>query len=288
MRIKNLHMNFSVPYAQELGQEIYSGRFPYTYSQDKIKTGRSRNSLSKINYPGSPLPLVLKVFGETDKASLSRRLEIKVSSFLKNMARQSYEGAQGLLEVGVNTPRPVAYWSEYRGSMTRYDLYVYEYVPSQNTLQKIRRSIDPEPCLEDQLCFNQLVSRMAWMTRRIHDAGLRHGDFATHNFLVQDDMSLVILDTDHIKKTRTRGMLKYFLDMHCMKRLGFDYEGQLFFLREYLGRRPSKLEWLLFRFWTKGGFRMQRWLKSSRKKSVAYVQPVLPEKLPYTNKPERY
>ncbi len=288
MHIKNLNMNFSVPYVQELEQEIYSGRFPCTYSQDKIKTGRSRNSLSKINYPGSPHPLLLKVFGETDKASSSRRFEIKVSSFFKNMARQSYEGAQSLLEAGINTPRPVAYWSEYRGPWSRYDLYVYEYFPSHNTLQKIRRSIDPEPSLEDQVYFNQLVSRMAWMTRKIHDAGLRHGDFATHNFLVLDDMSLVILDTDHIKKTRTRGMLKYFLDMHCMKRLGFDCEGQRFFLREYLGRRPTSLEWLIFRFWTKGGFRMRRWLKRSRKTGSDAVQPVLPENMPQMNESARH
>ena len=283
MQVKNLHLNSSVPYVQELEQEIYSGRFPYSYSQNKIKTGRSRNSLSTINYPEASQPLVLKVFGETARASLARRFEIKVSSILKNMARKSYEGAQSLLEAGVNTPLPVAYWSEYRGGWSRYDVYVYEYFPSRNTLQNIRRSIDPEPSLEDQVFFNQLVSIMAMMARKIHDANLRHGDFATHNFLVLDNMNLVILDTDHIKKTRTKGMLKYFFDMHCMKRLGFDYDGQRFFLREYLGRRPTNLEWLIFRFWTKGGFRMRRWLKRRRKTDSNTVQPVLPENLPHMN-----
>lgn len=283
MHVKNLQLNFCVPYARELEQEIYTGIFPYSYRQNEIKTGRSRNSLSTVNYPEAPQPLVLKVFGKTEKASLSRRFEIKVSSFLKNMAKESYEGAQSLLEAGVNTPRPVACWSEYRGRWSRYDLYVYEYFPSRNTLQRIRRSIDPEPSLENQLYFNQLVSRMAMMARKIHDAKLRHGDFATHNFLVLDDMNLVILDTDHIKKSRARGMLKYFLDMHCMKRLGFDYDGQRFFLREYLGRRPTNLEWLIFRFWTKGGFRMRRWLKRNRKTGSNSVQPVLPENLPHTN-----
>lgn len=261
MQVKNLKINPQISYAQELKKAILEGKLQEKYLEKDYETGRARNTLCVLNFPEAPRPLVLKIFGTTHKASTFRRLEIIISNIFKNLAQTSYQGSLNLIAAGVPTPKPIAYWSSDGPPWHRRDYFLYEHYPASSLLQDVRSEIGPNPSIDKHHYFNQLVTRLARLARKMHDAGLRHGDIVTHNILVTEDNTLVLLDTDHVRKARFGGVLKKFLDMHCFKRLSFSETGQLFFLRQYYGRDPTKLEWWLFRFWTRGGLRLQRWRK---------------------------
>jgi serine/threonine protein kinase len=273
MQIRNLTVNPALSYSKEIEKLIINNQLPINKHNPNYLTGRKKNTLQILNIPGIAKPLVLKIFRTHSKSSILRRLDSIFSASYKNHAKISYQGSLMLSSADICTPAPVAYWNLASGPWDKTGYFLYEQKPAKYTLEQIRHMISSEPSKENLDYFDRLVSYMAVLTKKMHIAGIRHGDIVTHNFLVGDNDQLVLLDTDHVKRSRNIRILKPFFDLHCLRRLDFSPEGQYFFLGKYFGRTPRKFEWLAFKFWFLGGFRLRRWFKKRRPLKPDLVQP---------------
>lgn len=273
MKINKLIINSDHPYAKRIKKIICSGQIWESKTVASYQTGREKNALKIVRVPGIPRQLVLKVYGSLTDSSKLRKVDLLFSSLFKDYARIAYKGSLMLHREGIPTPAPLACWTQGDRFWLKVGCFLYEQYPSEHTLEQIRHKISSSPSKADRLYFDMLVSKMAKLTKKMHDAHIRHGDIVTHNFLVDQQDNLVLIDTDHVKKSNLYGPLRCFLNFHCLRRLDFTPQGHYFFLMQYFGRKPTKLEWLIFRFWFLGGFKIRRWLKGPRPPKLNLIQP---------------
>ena len=274
--------------APELERFIRELRFLDVDDSTRIRTPsqRKRHRLYYFHFPSLDVPCVLKVDQVDSGYSWLRRQELRLTGLLRDNARRSYEGALALEQAGLETMRPLAHWTYRVSRFYREGYFLYQAIETDLGIKRYRDSIADAPSPKQLENFNQLIEMMARLTRRMHDAGLRHGDIVTGNFLVAgherdkagellitDATRVYLIDTDHIKKARIAlSPIKHFFDLYCLRRLDFDDEGVRFFLRRYYDRPDVNISRSL-RFWERGGFRLSFWLKGRRKKSYSNLDP---------------
>jgi serine/threonine protein kinase len=232
------------------------------------ETGRTRNTLQVFPLPGDGRSVVLKKnSGRSAGLAWPRKGEVFLRNIFKNYARTAFQGSLALHIAGIPTPKPLAWWSK-GGWRAKDSYFIYEEIAAKETLSKYLQKIwdeNGEPAAKEA---SDLISAMAHVTRKMHEAGIRHGDIVTHNFLVcQNNSYLALIDTDHVRPGN--GFLpetvRKFLNLRCLRRLDLSLHGQRYFLSRYYDREVRWGEWLAFRFWYLGGFGFRRWIKRFRK-----------------------
>lgn len=282
-----MHIREGLPYEQELVRYIRDLGFLGVAESCRINVSsqRKRHRLYLFPFEAAGARVVLKVDTVDHRYSRLRQIELRLAGLMRAGLEQSFRGALALEHAGIPSIRPLAHWTYKPSRWTRNSYFLYEAVETDLSLKSYRDAVAAEPTLPRLQTFQQLIAMMADTTRKLHDAGLRHGDVVTGNFLVTghawdaagelvlgEGARLHLIDTDHIYQTRWTGALKRFFDWHCLRRLDFDDEGTLFFLSRYCGRQISRIPMAL-RFWERGGFKPSHWIKRRGKKMYSKLQP---------------
>ncbi len=149
---------------------------------------RGRNVIKKFEFPG--LTVNVKSFKPPHLIN-----SFVYKYFRKSKARRSFEYAQELLNRGIKTPEPIAYF-EYLGLwglgksfyFSRHLLYDYTFYDLRDNCRK--------PVFEDLL---RQFSRFAY---ELHERGVYHKDFSAGNILIthqEEESSFYLIDLNRMK-----------------------------------------------------------------------------------------
>ncbi|SNR32287.1 RIO1 family regulatory kinase/ATPase domain-containing protein [Halorubrum vacuolatum] len=108
------------------------------------------------------------------------------------MARHELEATERMREIGVNTPKPVEAFEV--GDL---GVVVLEYLPAFSTLTELTQA-------EAATAAPELFETL----RRVHDAGLAHGDLRAENVLVRDG-DLYFIDATNVNDQQRDGARSY-------------------------------------------------------------------------------
>ena len=203
-----------------------------------------RNILWVTSWPGSEqaTPVVVKQFRhEGVRKRLDRR-------FRGSKAGRNWRTAISMMEAGIPTPQPVA-WVESRLSEGP-AYYICRYVPRRLEARYPLRALNAGELTRSfpELSQDRLFADLAQLARRIHRAGYWHRDFSAGNVLLAplgvDEESLLV-DLNRARQPRRLGLGHRMADLSRMPL--HSVEDRRSFLTEYLGRRPSSLEWWVYR-----------------------------------------
>ena len=99
------------------------------------------------------------------------------------MARHELEATRKVREIGVNAPEPIEAFE-----VDEFGVLVLEYLPEFRTLDEIDHELERE-----------LAPELFETLRRIHDAGLAHGDVRAENVLVLDG-EIYVIDATNVSE----------------------------------------------------------------------------------------
>ena len=99
------------------------------------------------------------------------------------MARHELEATERVREIGINAPEPIEALE-----IGDFGVVVLEYLPEFRTLDEVDHERERE-----------LAPELFSTLRRIHDAGLAHGDLRAENVLVLDD-ELYVIDATNVSE----------------------------------------------------------------------------------------
>ncbi len=260
-----------------------------------LSYGRPSNTLYAFFLPYHPTKLAMKKTTVNFRYRLSRRIEIWFYCLLGIYARRAFVGSCLLHSEGIPVPRPLAYWTFRHGWKKWFitdNYFLYEY-QSGETIVNIRGQFAQDNRYADQLHCT-CTCKMAAFIKKIHIAGLRHGDAYAGNFLVNAPqgteslpdiklVSLCLLDNDKAERAKRWHIrapaVKHFFDFsdlakavpsrYAMVRVetyAMDGGTSRSPLRVYLGREPTGYDRWLLRFWQSGGTSIQQRFRLWRKR----------------------
>ena len=212
---------------------------------------------------------LLKVSRQDPSYPLHRKISFYLRNFFKHYGRGGFFGAKKLLEAGIKTIQPVAYFKLRRAPFLYHSCLVYRKIISERSVKNILFSNSPKK--EKEVAF----SRMVEASREIFDVGLVHGDLATNNFLVcehedKEDYSLAVIDTDHISRNLFRGTLGEYLFLRSFKRMSLDEELTNKLLMLFFNKSDVTFERKVLEFWS---WLDRRPLSRLRRQLVSYFSP---------------
>lgn len=268
-----------LPYAIAVRDFIVGRRYANLPQAKPIANTNRRYRLRAFDCAPAGKRLMLKTAAIDPGYPLLWKIGLFATDLVNDYAKTAFNGALALEQAGIATIRPVAYWT-YRSSIfDRESHFLYEVVKAVGTVGQYQRSLGSVPEPAQQRRFSQLVERMAHITRRMHDAGVRHGDIHGGNFLMNPgggetgvkDIQLYLIDTDRVSRPWIRQpAIKRILDLRCLRRLGFDEPGRRYFLRCYLGEDDYETSgvacWRVLEFWRLRRFVPRKLLKRWRRR----------------------
>lgn len=253
------------PEAEAIQDFIASGCWRCTQAFAQVPTRNPRYDVYSLRLPPpSNLPCILKVARAAPAALRPlRRLNVLLSHWMHDPARQALRGAQRLAAAGVPTYRPLACWQARRSSRWRDSFLLYAQIPARHSLRHYLLGTTGLPPDENARALEQWVTHLADLVAAMHRQGLRHNDLACGNFLVGDDGRIYLIDTDHVQRARWRiaGAIKQFYDLNDLRRMDLPKPLRRAFLYRYLGGRESVVWWRVHQFWRQGGSNPWRWLR---------------------------
>lgn len=143
-------------------------------------------------------PMVVKMFAERSWRHALKR------SILRPRATLYAERAQQLIQAGIPTPVPVATVVERYGPLVGNSCVVYRYVPGE-VLSSFQRSLATEKSLASEQrvrITDQIRRKLTSLGSRLAELGIVHTDLHLGNFLVDQDLSIYLLDLDSLRSTR--------------------------------------------------------------------------------------
>lgn len=97
--------------------------------------------------------------------------------FRKSKARRSYENAVKLLKLGINTPKPIAFFEFFSFFGLEKSYYVCQHINVNYTFYDVLRLADDEKRFE-------LIRKFAYFTFQLHEKGIEFLDHSPGNTLV--------------------------------------------------------------------------------------------------------
>lgn len=277
-----------LPYAQAIRQLIVHRQYATLPRAEKTANTNRRYRLHAFEFPPAGKRLMLKTAAIDPAYPLIWKLGLFGTGLVYDYTRIAFEGALTLERAGVATIRAVAYWTYRRSLFDKESHFLYEVVEAQGSVGQYQRDLGPVPTPEEQHRLSRWVEQMAHITRRLHEAGVRHGDIHGGNFLIGSsvaddsaDRRLYLIDTDRVSRAWIRQpTIKRVLDLRCLRRLGFDEQGRRFFLRCYLGDNYRERWWWVLEFWRLRRFVPRKLLKRWRRRHRKGVQLAQPRPRP--------
>ncbi len=212
---------------------------------------RKRNTVKKMQLDN--IPVVVKSF-----AALSGVRAFIYGRLRKSKARRSFEYAQRLLELGIDTPAPIAFYEEHKGGLLGASFFVSEYYPHDFSMSYALPSQGQGPAPEDA---DALITAFTRFTFQLHEAGVLHIDHNPSNTLVRrqgQDWRFAIIDINRMQF----GALGLPERMKNLVRLTDDIAAMQLMARVYADlakESPERCEELLFRLkrrhWRKQAFK---------------------------------
>ena len=243
------------PRAGDVEAFIREERFLHEEAFQTVATRMRRHRMFEIDAAELGLACMMKKTWPDPSYPPLRRLNIAATQLLKRPGRRSMIGALALESAGVPTVRAIACWRHRYSAWEIGDYFLYEKAPAAATARDYRLNAMTLPAAEHRRVFAQIVEVLAGTLRGLHDAGLRHDDTASGNFLVANpdgdgDLSVIVIDTDNVHYTYLRhGTIKRFMDIGDLRRLEFKDDTRRRFLEVYLGARPNGVWTAVDRFW---------------------------------------
>lgn len=215
---------------QTTGETIYEGR----------------NTLKTFDVDG--LSLNVKSFKKPHIIN-----QIAYANFRESKAKRSYTYAKKLLELGINTPTPIAYMEFSRPGMLKYSLYVCEHIEVDNQLRVLQTGTIDE--------HRELIIAFAKFTAKLHSLKVLHLDYSSGNILytLKDGVyTFYLVDLNRMEFGKD-------IDIHTatrnFRRLWGSDEMFILFAKEYAKARGFDVDQcisLLFEY------RMKFWLRFNK------------------------
>lgn len=183
----------------------------------------SRNIVTSIQLPiarRKTAPAVLKSFG-------MRGVNRTKTRVVPSKAAKAWRGALALVERGIPTAPPIAYWERREGGTVAESYFLAGRLEGVREIRFLLRELKGGD-------LDRLLSRVAAFLAECHSKGILHKDLSDGNILVKDAgrgaYAFFLLDTNRV---RTRRRIGGPARMKNLVRLGVPADRSEFFLAQY-------------------------------------------------------
>jgi len=202
-----------------------------------------------------------------------RKVDLFITSLFKDYNYNSYRGTTKLQEAGVDTIKPIAYWTHKTSWLNHKSYFLYEKVESDLTVAELCNEIISSQVRNKNELINIITERCVEIVQNIHAANIRHDDPHGGNILtnlkykninnisVEDikKAKFTLIDNDRCTFDHTiTATLKRFYDLKCLRRFNICQIPQQALLQQYLGNEYKNYWWHVLNFWKSGGFSIKK------------------------------
>lgn len=246
----------------------------YEIDQFQLDTkSRKRNRLYSFDYEPANCRVIMKVSQISRHYKLARRVNLYFTSLFKDYNYRSYIGSLRLQQAGIDTIKPIAYWTFRSSWLKRRSYLLYQKVESELTVSELCRHILQSGGDGGDVLIEAIANRCVEIVRNIHAGNIRHDDPHDRNILtdlrhqdiaelsVEDIMKakFTLIDNDRCTFSRTVSpSLKRFFDIKCLARFSICEIPKQELLRLYL-KEDYRTYWShVLSFWNSGGFNFHK------------------------------
>ena len=237
------------------------------------KKGRKRNRLYCFNYEPADCSVIMKVSQIDRHYKLGRKINLFWTSLFKDYNYRSYVGSLQLQQAGVDTIKPIAYWTFKSSLLDRKSYLLYQKVDSELTAHELCGQILQSAATNKDILVETIANRCVDLVKEIHAANVRHDDPHGNNILTNlSRQNIAELSAEDILKARftlidndrctlshsTSPTLKRFFDIRCLVRLSVCGLPKQELLRLYLKSDYKTYWWYVLNFWRTGGFNLHK------------------------------
>ncbi len=132
--------------------------------------------------------------------------QIAQALFRTHKSQKAWRIANILLQKGILTPQPVAFFRRRARGVPDEFVLLTEGIPSGLSLrQYVRQWLDAQPKGERVKLKRRLIRGVAEFLASLHLAGVYHGDLTANNIFIElreDDVRVYLIDLDSVRSTR--------------------------------------------------------------------------------------
>ena len=230
---------------------------PSVFDTEGTLIYEERNVVKRFDAPDGT-PLIVKRFKFPNPVQ-----RFAYSFYRPSKARRAYEYALRLIELGIDTPTPIAYIEEKRNG-----LFTYGYFMSAENNNPDCRLLRNDPHFDNDRLARDLMAFIA----SLHEKGVLHGDTNLSNFLYEkrgDNYHFAVIDINRskfvsppptqeqclrnlVRITHIVSLLKYLVGIYAEIR-GWDAEEStskvMAMLHHFEQRRKAKHAFRIWRLW---------------------------------------
>jgi tRNA A-37 threonylcarbamoyl transferase component Bud32 len=203
---------------------------------------KGRNELREFHYEGKIL--IVKSFRKPHIIN-----QVAYACFRLSKAQRSFEYAEMFLNAGIQTPRPIGYYTERLGFLFTRSYYVCLKSECPYTYRDLRKQDFPR--------LKEILIAIAETTARMHENGYWHKDYSAGNILFRDDKDQIEVEVIDLNRMafgsidREKGcrnferlfgsneMISLLAESYAKKR-GFDVDVCTRLIKQYIFRRKKK------------------------------------------------
>lgn len=246
----------------------------YEIAQFQLDTkSRKRNRLYCFDYEPADCRVIMKVSQISRHYKLARRVNLFLTGLFKDYNYRSYIGSLRLQQAGVDTIKPIAYWTFRSSWLNRKSYLLYQKVESELTVSELCKHILQSGRGSRDVLIQAIANRCVEIVKKIHAGNIRHDDPHDRNILtdltlqdiaelsVEDIMKakFTLIDNDRCTFSRTVSpSLKRFFDIKCLARFSICEIPKQKLLRLYLKEDYRTYWWHVLSFWNSGGFNFHK------------------------------
>ncbi|MCY4420056.1 MAG: hypothetical protein OXC42_02210 [Gammaproteobacteria bacterium] len=233
------------------------------------KKSRKRNRLYCFDYKPEGCCVVMKVSEISRHYKLGRKIDLFLTGLFKDYNYKSYMGSLRLQRAGVDTIKPIAYWTFRATWWNRKSYLLYQKVEGEITVTELCGYILQSDVANKDALIKSIAVRCADLVNEIHAANIRHDD--PHGGNILTDLNRQNIDTLDVKDIATARftlidndrctfsrspykILKRFFDLKCLARFRVGEVPQKELLHLYLKDDYRTYWWHVLNFWNSGGF----------------------------------
>ena len=237
------------------------------------KKSRKRNRLYCFDYEPADCSVIMKVSEISKHYKLGRKIDLFLTGLFKDYNYKSYMGSLRLEHAGVDTIKPIAYWTFRSSWWNRKSYLLYQKVEGEITVTELCSYILQSDVTNKDALIKTIAIRCVDLVKEIHAANIRHDDPHGGNVLtdlnrqkiaaleVKDiaEARFTLIDNDRCTFSRSPYQkLKRFFDIKCLARFRVGEVPQKELLRLYLKDDYRTYWWHVLNFWKSGGFNFHK------------------------------
>lgn len=237
------------------------------------KKSRKRNRLYCFDYEPADCRVIMKVSQISRHYKLKRKIDLYINNLFKDYNYKGYIGSLSLQQAGVDTVRPIAYWTFRSSWLTRKSYLLYQKVESELTVTELCKHILQSDMANKDALAIAIANRCVDIVQKVHLANVRHDDPHGGNILtdlkrqnisalnVEDiaNARFTLIDNDRCTLSRIIfPTVKRFFDLKCLARFKPCGFSQQELLHLYLKDSYRTCWKRVLNFWITGGFNFHK------------------------------